>query len=529
MTAFTRGVLGRKASIVFALGCASLVAPAAAQAAFPGANGKIAFERVARVWTMQPDGTGQTQLTNVQDIGPEWSPDGQKIVYLLDRSPCQGGDPVRCEDIITMNADGSGATNLTMTGEGPSDFESPGWSPDGGKIIFTRYPPDGSSPSIWTMNADGTGQQPVTSSEGEPDGADWSPDGSKIAYSRFVGTMVEVFVMDLAGGSPLQLTSASSSFAPEWSPDGKKIAFHSLRDGNLEIYVMNADGSNQTRLTTNAAADAGPTWSPDGTKIVFASRRDGNGEIYVMNADGSNQTRVTSTTQSEASPDWQPLGAFDPYPRPGGGTPLRVPLVTAFEACTNPNATHTAPLALPSCTAPSQQSTELTTSTTGKASNLARFDVFCNGGAPNETPPCNVTVGDQEDLRITVFANDVRRKSDDSDYSGKTLLSFTVRITDKSHGFGDVIGTTQDALLEVPADCVATPTSPFGGTCSLSTTADTLLPGFAKERKRMVISAHEVSLQDAGPDGSIGPAAGCPPTCGTGDEQRYLVQGVFLP
>ena len=37
--------------------------PGAAHAAYPGANGKIAFERAGQIWTINPDGTGETQLT----------------------------------------------------------------------------------------------------------------------------------------------------------------------------------------------------------------------------------------------------------------------------------------------------------------------------------------------------------------------------------------------------------------------------------------------------------------------------------
>src|SRR5437660_453920 len=59
-----------------------------AHAAFPGVNGKIAFHTNRNgnfeIFSMNPDGTGQTNLTNsttAGDFDPEWSPAGTKIVF----------------------------------------------------------------------------------------------------------------------------------------------------------------------------------------------------------------------------------------------------------------------------------------------------------------------------------------------------------------------------------------------------------------------------------------------------------------
>ena len=84
-------------------------------------------------------------------------------------------------------------------------------------------------------------------------------------------------------------------FHPYWSPDGGKIVFYSNRDGgDDEIYVMDVDGSNPTQLTSTFGDNFDPAWSPDGSKIAFVSSRDGlDDEIYVMDADGSNQPRLT--------------------------------------------------------------------------------------------------------------------------------------------------------------------------------------------------------------------------------------------
>ena len=69
-----------------------------------------------------------------------------------------------------------------------------------------------------------------------------------------------------------------------------------------------------------------------------------------------------------------------------------------------------------------------------------------------------------------------------------------------------------------------------GSNCNLNTTSDTLLPNFARERSRAVISTHSLEILDLGPDDSITPPSGaCPPNCGSGDESVFVRQGVFLP
>jgi dienelactone hydrolase len=204
---------------------------------------------------------------------------------------------------------------------------------------------------------------------------------------------------------------------------------------------------------------------------------------------------------------------FDAYARPGQASPLRVPLVPAFAKCSAPNTTHVAPLNSPSCQPPVQESTLLTTSPLGKGGGFVRLDVLPG------------------DFNIAVVASDVRRTSDGTDYTGKVILNTGLRITDRGNGFfEDEAGTVEDTQLSIPIDCVATADTAIGSTCSANTTGDALVPGFAREGKRAVISAFSLKLLDAGPDGTITPGSGsCPPTCGTGDEAVYLRQGVFAP
>jgi dienelactone hydrolase len=209
------------------------------------------------------------------------------------------------------------------------------------------------------------------------------------------------------------------------------------------------------------------------------------------------------------------------YPRPGSGSPLRLPLVPAYERCTSPNRSHVAPLDSPSCAPPSLRSSLLTTSPLGKGGAFARLDAI----EGNPATPQN-----EADIAITALATDVRNKNG-SDYAGKLVLNSTLRITDTANDVsGGKAGTLEDFSFGAPISCASTADTNLGSICSLTTTANALVPGAFQEGRRTVISAFNVNVLDAGPDASITPASGsCPPACGTGDERTYLDQGVFAP
>ena len=86
-------VLKRVLAVVAAVCVGGLAAGAGpALAAFPGANGKIAFTSdragTADIWTMSPNGRDLVNLTPTSpadDAFPNWRADGRKIVFESDR------------------------------------------------------------------------------------------------------------------------------------------------------------------------------------------------------------------------------------------------------------------------------------------------------------------------------------------------------------------------------------------------------------------------------------------------------------
>ncbi len=196
----------------------------------------------------------------------------------------------------------------------------------GGRIAYSVVMED-SYGDLYVMNADGSGQMPLTDSPGFDSAPSWSPDGSRIVFERISfdpPDFAHIYVMNADGSGVTPLTDKQTSgegvdVNPQWSPDGTKIAFISLRDGQQDVYVMNADGSGQTRLTTDGTmSQTELAWLPDG-RLSYAARSStpmATNGIFVMNADGSGKGRFMElriedsglTISSIASPVWSPDG-----------------------------------------------------------------------------------------------------------------------------------------------------------------------------------------------------------------------------
>src|SRR5216117_796616 len=123
-------------------------------------------------------------------------------------------------------------------------------------------------------------------------GATWSPDGRYIAYSSDRGGKLDVWVKQVSGGDPIQITKGKgNNWQPDWSPDGRYIAYRS-EDGEGGLFVIpSLGGAGLERRISSFGYH--PRWSPDGSKILFQKHftwLDGNDKFYVAQLDGG-QTR----------------------------------------------------------------------------------------------------------------------------------------------------------------------------------------------------------------------------------------------
>ena len=305
----------------------ALVVAGPAGAAFPGADGEIAFSSnrdagAGEIYAISPSGGAATRITfpTGGNADPAFSPDGTRIAFN------KGGD-IHVMDADGMNPDGTGTRRVTSLAGAEGE---PTWSPDGTRIAYVANSVDvdgGTDPEIWAVNADGSGRARLTDNAFPDTQPAWSPPGDKIAFvserrtAPFNDTNSNVYVMDADGANQTNLTPNQADPIyqghdenPDWSPTGDKIAYvhgNTPAGGGLpDIWTMDPNGANKLNVSNNnLSSDVMPAWSPAGDRIAYVGVASGTTDrnISVMNANGTGQGAIDLNPRNDIDPDWQPV------------------------------------------------------------------------------------------------------------------------------------------------------------------------------------------------------------------------------
>lgn len=287
------------AALLLALPAPAQVGPVAPESC-PEWQNAIVFTRDDPVtgydiFVVQPDGTGLIHIDNNpgrMDRSPQWTADHCRIVYAAKV-------PREDEAIRLMNPDGSGLTTLLGGGDEDRDW-NPSMSPDGRWIAYSRAPrlPDRhlGEDDLWIAPVDGSlAPRQITRFAGDEHWVQWSPDGEWIMFKAEHEGNSDVWLVDPAGTTFVQLTDARVGEGPAaWSPDGRTIAYVS-GGPTTEIFLMDRDGSNVRQLSHfGRGLPASPhflAFSPDGTRLAVSLNAPSGGhdrDLYILSlADGS--------------------------------------------------------------------------------------------------------------------------------------------------------------------------------------------------------------------------------------------------
>jgi TolB protein len=266
------------------LGLLLVLMPASRAVADDGISGRILFIKDGDLWLL--DASGPHQLATGGTFSqPNWAPDGSSLAYVY-----RGNN---FADIFVTDDQGQNQTRLTNSQSTILDNNDwnlrPAFAPDGQSIAFVS---DRTSalPTLWLINADGTGRRALSTpglQEDDVDALSWSPDGNQLAFTMFNEpgpTQIGLLALPSGGRQQARVltTQAGGALDPAWSPRGGWLAFAGHEGLALEIYAMqpgNTDSS-PTRLTSDGQLARSPVWSPDGRHIAYLSNKTGNFEIF---------------------------------------------------------------------------------------------------------------------------------------------------------------------------------------------------------------------------------------------------------
>lgn len=253
------------------------------------------------LYSVRADGTDLKRLTtDGGSYSPQWSPDGQWIVF-------ESG-----ETLQIMRADGSDRRQLTPDSGSYAWQGSPSFAPDAKSIVF-----HGGVASLvnglYVMQSKCTNVRALTRPPGESRDLSprWSPDGSRVAFLRAVSSddptslFDDVFTVrpDGSGVTNVSKTRGLSERYSSWSPDGARLVVDAggFLATEPRIYTMAADGTDVRPVVTYPDDGNAPAYGPDGSTIVYGT----HGGLKVMNSDGTNQRQLT-TGLYDSWPAWRP-------------------------------------------------------------------------------------------------------------------------------------------------------------------------------------------------------------------------------
>jgi serine/threonine-protein kinase len=197
---------------------------------------------------------------------PRFSPDGKRIALCIGKNDWHD---VHVIDLATRKLN-----RLTFNSEWNDCC--PAWSPDGKRLAFLSFSPDGGGGIFW-KHADGRGQASRLTASNHPRLAEshmpssWGDD--LLLFEEDLPNNSEIAFLTMDGDSkPQRFTETPSilEFGARLSPDGRFVAYQSNETGRNEIFVQPfPDGGGKWQISSGGGI--GSAWRSDASEIFYMS------------------------------------------------------------------------------------------------------------------------------------------------------------------------------------------------------------------------------------------------------------------
>ncbi|HKO44783.1 MAG TPA: protein kinase [Pyrinomonadaceae bacterium] len=223
------------------------------------------------LFTADRAGTPLQRLTDdvAQDIVPRWSPDGQWIAFLSDRSGKY--------EIWKVRPDGSGLTQ--MTHEPERDIIAPVWSPDSSKLL---YQVRNVNSFVIDANRPGAEQTPQALAGQSPEGfipQGWSPDGTMLVGWQPLNEKRAIVIYTFAEQRYETFAIGFGGF-PIWLNDNQRVLF---REGRKLFVLDRLSGKWREVLALKPPSQIGShALSRDNQRLYYTSGSS-EADIWLLN------------------------------------------------------------------------------------------------------------------------------------------------------------------------------------------------------------------------------------------------------
>jgi TolB protein len=248
---------------------------------------------------------------------PAWSPDGTKILFTRFRN----GYNKEPADLLIFNLEDKSVRTLVSDGSGNVNLPGSSWNSVNHKITFSssREPHD----EIFIINEDGSPGDEMRVTERSFKAAyepTFSSDGLWLVFESHMleiegNGVITKFKSDAAGSYVTLSGENDDCRQPNWSPAGDLILYQKLDLGKWDIWVMTPNGTNHTRVTMGPGDKTDASFSPDGKWIVYSSD-EGNLEfanLFMAPVTGGDSIRITEGKNYDGAPSWSPDGSMIVY------------------------------------------------------------------------------------------------------------------------------------------------------------------------------------------------------------------------